>query len=767
MSTGYESNYPASGYASETRIRTEFSNIEDALNDSISRTGQGTASNAMKVDLDMDGNDILNVNTIDVQELSVNGNNLNAEIEEAYNTIDEFNDIHLGIKAVEPTTDNDGDPLQSGATYFNSTTDTYYIYNGTEWISTSASYTQTLEEQTLTDGQLSVTFTNPTSAAVFYVYGSGVDRSRLYAGSARDYTIDHNTKTMTLNESYPAGTVIYLTYVASEATLDSTTIPLVSGEGTVDSEMMRRVPVFKSIAELEGYNPSASFTDGDVVYLSAGGRSGKFVWTTGDFTAETVADTLQGIYIKSSAVPVTTGCWIRSFTGGVSPEWFGAAGDGTTDDTSEFTAARAFGPVMCSARSYVVNNLELFAGDYIIGTGSEKTLLLRNADNPVLFAHGPIWDGTDPNYPYNVIGLTNIQISSIGDYSSLLTDFVAVTGLRLKGVEFDAYGCALSRFWQVWDYRMEDVVFLNGGSQANSTPALILRSGYGRRQTKEGMWNNVRFEGYEFQSVGNDSEADEGGKKTELHQFSNIKMESRVATSRHVNFYLTSGFYYKNFYVTTYLNETDCVVNIGGGQQHHGDISIYFSGDSTVFPVSGVRVIDANFCNLDVSIGALQPSSMDAIDWDGVNPSSMSFNVKAPYPTISGRYLGQATFANSTVRQLGTASDAVQYVFDKDGRVDWIMGIPANPVADYEDLYIRADSTNFLTLRSRGSDPSASVREIIAGGRLTAGADWDDENLLWLGSNVLWIDSSGRLRIKTGGSAPSSDTDGSVVGTQS
>jgi hypothetical protein len=37
-------------------------------------------------------------------------------------------------------------------------------------------------------------------------------------------------------------------------------------------------------------------------------------------------------------------------------------------------------------------------------------------------------------------------------------------------------------------------------------------------------------------------------------------------------------------------------------------------------------------------------------------------------------------------------------------------------------------------------------------------------NPLRLGPNRLWVDSTGRLRVKT--SAPTSDTDGTVVGTQ-
>lgn len=53
------------------------------------------------------------------------------------------------------------------------------------------------------------------------------------------------------------------------------------------------------------------------------------------------------------------------------------------------------------------------------------------------------------------------------------------------------------------------------------------------------------------------------------------------------------------------------------------------------------------------------------------------------------------------------------------------------------------------------------------GGNLTLTDGAFDGNLLEFGTDQwLWVDTSGRLRIKTSGGVPSSDTDGVVVGTQ-
>lgn len=61
MSTGYVSNFPSTGYASDVQLREEFNKLKVALEDTISRSGEGDGSNAMEVGLDMSLQDIFNV----------------------------------------------------------------------------------------------------------------------------------------------------------------------------------------------------------------------------------------------------------------------------------------------------------------------------------------------------------------------------------------------------------------------------------------------------------------------------------------------------------------------------------------------------------------------------------------------------------------------------------------------------------------------------------------------------------------------------------
>jgi hypothetical protein len=68
------------------------------------------------------------------------------------------------------------------------------------------------------------------------------------------------------------------------------------------------------------------------------------------------------------------------------------------------------------------------------------------------------------------------------------------------------------------------------------------------------------------------------------------------------------------------------------------------------------------------------------------------------------------------------------------------------------------DGTSFMTL-FRATRPSNTYAKVEA-----VNAAWNTGGL-YLGGYALWVDGSGRLRIKSG--APSSDTDGTIVGLQS
>jgi hypothetical protein len=77
---------------------------------------------------------------------------------EAAASADAFDDIYLGSKSSDPSTDNDGDALAAGMLYFNTTNDVLRVYSGSAWQDAAISSTgvvtltgtQTLTNKTLT-----------------------------------------------------------------------------------------------------------------------------------------------------------------------------------------------------------------------------------------------------------------------------------------------------------------------------------------------------------------------------------------------------------------------------------------------------------------------------------------------------------------------------------------------------------------------------------------------------------------------------------------
>ena len=66
-------------------------------------------------------------------------------------SLDAFDDVYLGAKSSDPTTDNDGDALNAGDWYFNTTSDVGRIYNGSSFQDLTISTTATTAELNYND----------------------------------------------------------------------------------------------------------------------------------------------------------------------------------------------------------------------------------------------------------------------------------------------------------------------------------------------------------------------------------------------------------------------------------------------------------------------------------------------------------------------------------------------------------------------------------------------------------------------------------------
>jgi len=99
--------------------------------------------------------------------------NAAASAASAASALDSFDDRYLGSKASDPTVDNDGNALVTGALYYNTTTQTMKVYDGANWIAATAAGTSAMTRYryVATSGQ--TTFSGADSNALTLSYTSG------------------------------------------------------------------------------------------------------------------------------------------------------------------------------------------------------------------------------------------------------------------------------------------------------------------------------------------------------------------------------------------------------------------------------------------------------------------------------------------------------------------------------------------------------------------------------------------------------------------
>ena len=90
--------------------------------------------------------------------------------------LDNFDDRYLGPKSSEPTVDNDGDALVSGALYFSTISNAMQVYDGANWIAASASgvASMNLYEYTATAGQTTFTGADDNGNSISYIQGNEI-----------------------------------------------------------------------------------------------------------------------------------------------------------------------------------------------------------------------------------------------------------------------------------------------------------------------------------------------------------------------------------------------------------------------------------------------------------------------------------------------------------------------------------------------------------------------------------------------------------------
>lgn len=232
---------------------------------------------------------------------------------------DDFDDRYLGAKSSNPSVDNDGDALATGALYFNTTVPEMRVYTGSAWTSLGASsgvasFNTRTGAVTLTDTDVN-TALGYTAANSSLVALKANNLSDLASASAARTNLGLGTAATTASTAYATaaqgtnadtaygwGNHASAGYAADNAVVKLTGDQTVAGTKTFSSTITGSVSGNAGTATALATGRTISAT-GDVAYTSASFNGSSNV--TGTATLATVNSNV-GSFGSSTAIPVVT-----------------------------------------------------------------------------------------------------------------------------------------------------------------------------------------------------------------------------------------------------------------------------------------------------------------------------------------------------------------------------------------------------------------------------------------------------------------------------
>jgi hypothetical protein len=285
---------------------------------------------------------------------------------EAAASADAFDDVYLGSKSSDPTTDNDGDPLAAGMLYYNSVSNIMRIYSGSAWenVAVSASGFATLTGvETLTNKTINGSNNTISNVPNSALIGSGaitingspvslggsvtVGETKPTITSISPDTITNAESTITITGSnFISGTQVEfintatgIWYPASTITFNNSTSLTITITLSVDAQYRMRIENPDGNAVISTSN---ILTVSDApTWSTASGTLGTFAGDFSGTVATVVATSDSAVTYSEVTSPLVltnaaqANCSLNSTTGVITTTDFGGAS--TTATTYNFT----------------------------------------------------------------------------------------------------------------------------------------------------------------------------------------------------------------------------------------------------------------------------------------------------------------------------------------------------------------------------------------------------------------------------------------------
>ena len=220
----------------------------------------------------------------------------------AANSFDDFDDRYLGAKSSEPSTDNDGDALVTGALFFDTTVGAMKVYTGSAWQTVTVSAANQANINTVAGISSNVTTVAGISSNVTTVAGISSDVTAV-AGLSSDIQAVENIKAnvttvagISANVTTVAGISSNVTSVASNSSNINTVAGSIANVNTTASNITG-VNSFAERYRVGSSDPSSSLDEGDLFYNTT---SNELKYYNGSSWTAIVADTDVKVSVSSN-----------------------------------------------------------------------------------------------------------------------------------------------------------------------------------------------------------------------------------------------------------------------------------------------------------------------------------------------------------------------------------------------------------------------------------------------------------------------------------